>query len=543
MTVAPAHPAPAPAAPDAAPPPPADETEQTEHPRRSLQRRIVLWTLSLVVAATLTSALWLAQIARASMSESHVRTCELLSQTLAASLAGRLDDGWSPEASRVIDGLDLDPRVAFVAVTDRDSRTIFQRTLDPQAYAGFAEVALAFDGKYIEPAKAIVLTDGSSVVARKMPIWNPPKGVGDIAQPGIVRQLEGFVVLAMRDNRINAAMQQMQVAQLGATGLVCLFSLPVVVWAVRRWMSPLLALVRATAELARGRVPRTVTHTTDDELGLLTRRFNDMAGRLIAARDELAHANTQLEEKVRRRTAELEQLTQRLQHEIKDKEDFLRAVSHDLGAPLRNIAGLADMLVRKHAERLDHDVLTKLERITANAHQQTGLINDLLEISRIHTQRGYREMVETGPLVREIAESLAFDLEQQGITLDVREPLPPVYAERNRLRQVFQNLLDNAIKYMRDDGEKRITVFAEQNPAQVTFHVADTGRGIDKRDVANVFQVFRRATHSGTHTVPGRGVGLASVKSIIQTHGGHISVTSEKDHGSTFTFTLPKGPA
>lgn len=520
-----------------------DDSLDQEPPKRSMQRRIVVWTLGLVVAATLTSAVWITQIARQSLGNSHIRTCELLTQTIAASLSGRLDNGWSPEADRVIDGLDLDPRVAFIAVTDIDGRAVFQRTMDPLAYAGFAEVALAFDGKYIEPAAPIELDDGSSVVARKMPIWNPPKGVGDIAQPGLVRSLDGFVVLAMRDNTINGAMQQMQVAQLGATGLVCLFSLPVVVWAVRRWMSPLLSLVRATADLARGRTPRDVISKRDDELGLLTRRFNGMAHNLIAARDELALANAQLEEKVRQRTAELETLTERLQHEMRDKEDFLRAVSHDLGAPLRNIAGMADLLLRKNAERFDEDVLHKLQRITANAHQQTELINDLLEISRIHTQQGRKEMIETGPLVREIAENLAFDLEERGITLDVIDPLPPVFAERNRLRQVFQNLLDNAIKYMTDAGDKRITIRAEQNPVEVTFHITDTGKGIDQRDIAGVFQVFKRATHSGTHHIPGRGIGLAGVKSIVQTHGGNITVASEPGAGSTFTFTLPNAPA
>lgn len=517
--------------------------EQThEQPRRSLQRRIVVWTLGLVVAATLISAIWLSQIARQSLGESHVRTCELLAQTLAAAMAGRIDDGWSPEADRVLDGLKLDPRVAFVAVTDPDSRTIFQRTVDQQAYAGFAEVALAYDGKYIEPGEPIDLPDGSNVVARKIPIWNPPKGVGGIAQSGIVRKLDGFVVLAMRDARIGEAMDRMQLAQLGATGLVCLFSLPVVVWAVRRWLSPVLSLVRATTELARGRLPHDMPKKTDDELGLLTEHFNDMARNLIAARDQLEQANVQLEEKVRRRTAELEKLNQRLQMEMRDKEEFLRAVSHDLGAPLRNIAGLADLLVRKHAQHLDEDVVSKLERITVNAHQQTELINDLLEISRIHTRPGARQMIETGPLVRSIADNLAFDLEQQDITFSIEEPLPPVYAERNRLRQVFQNLLDNAIKYMGDSPEKRITLRAEQTPADVTFYVCDTGQGIDPRDIGGVFQVFRRAAHWRGQSVPGRGVGLASVKSIIQTHGGVIRVESEPGKGSTFIFTLPKHP-
>ncbi|MCC6680062.1 MAG: HAMP domain-containing histidine kinase [Phycisphaeraceae bacterium] len=519
------------------------QDEAIDQPRGSLQRRVVLWTLGLVIAATLISALWLGDIARRSLSDSHVRTCELLAQTLAAAFAGSIEDGhWTSNADQVLDGLSLDPRVAFVAVTDSSSHTIYQHTFDPLAYAGFAEVALAFDGKYIEPSEPIELSDGSTVVARKTPIWNPPKGIDERAHSGLVRELDGFVVLAMRDRRIGEAQTQMQLAQLGAAGMVCLISLPLVVWSVRRWTGPLLALVRATADLALGRQPTTVPPAGNDELGLLTQRFNDMASHLLTARNQLQQANAQLEAKVRQRTAELEKLNLRLQSEMRDKEEFLRAVSHDLGAPLRNIAGLSDLLVRKHHDDLAQDVLNKLQRITSNAHQQTEMINDLLEISRIHTRPGEKQMVETEALLREIADNLAYDLEQKGIELKIDSPLPAVFAERNRLRQVFQNLIDNAIKYMVDEGEKRISIRAQQTPTDVTFYVADTGRGIDPRDLDQVFQVFRRATHSGTHSIPGRGVGLASVKSIIQTHGGDIRVQSTPGQGSTFIFTLPAAP-
>src|SRR5439155_1254371 len=155
-----------------------------------------------------------------------------------------------------------------------------------------------------------------------------------------------------------------------------------------------------------------------------------------------------LEQKVRERTAELEAANRRLGGEIAEKEQFLRAVSHDLGAPLRNISGMAAMLLMKYRDRFDADVVHRLERIQKNVQVQTDLISELLELSRIKTRRHKVERVELSAVVRELGEVLENDLRSKGITLMIDTPLPALSCERSRFRQVFQNLIDNAIKYM-----------------------------------------------------------------------------------------------
>ncbi len=154
-----------------------------------------------------------------------------------------------------------------------------------------------------------------------------------------------------------------------------------------------------------------------------------------------------------------------------------------------------------------------------------------------------------GELVDEVAGGLGFDLEDANITFEMRGGWPVIHAERNRFRQVFQNLIDNAIKYMMDSEERRITVEVERQrdfEADVfagqdvyRFSVADTGRGIAAEDIDAVFRVFARSTHSGTHDVAGRGVGLACVEAIVRRYGGRVGVQSRLGEGSTFWFTVP----
>ena len=266
------------------------------------------------------------------------------------------------------------------------------------------------------------------------------------------------------------------------------------------------ALAAANAQLGK----------SNAQLATANGALNVANGALNGANAKLSDANRDLERKVADRTGQLEAANRRLSGEISEKEDFLRAVSHDLNAPLRNIAGMAAMLVTKHGDKLDADALHRLERIQKNVQVETDLIGELLELSRIKTRRGDAERVDTAALVADVAGVFEQDLQTKGIALVVDGPLPPLTAERARVRQVFQNLIDNAIKYMgeRPGQPKEIHVGCAVGPDEVTFEVRDTGIGIDADDLDKVFHVFRRGRNAAASNVPGKGVGLASVKAI-----------------------------
>ena len=504
-------------------------------PRHSLQRKLVWWTLAMVIVPTLLCALWLNALARGAMNEAHARNASMLSQAVAASLSGRIDGGWSPEADHVLEALFLERRLAFVVVTDKHENVLHRRSIDSDAWAAFTHQT-GVDGMSgsVDVDHAMFFGDGGDIVVRRTPIWNTP-GRGDIA-----RQLQGFVLLGLRERGLPESLGQLQLTQFVAAGVVCLFSLPFILLAVRRWTAPLKALLVATVKLGEGEAPQPVPVDTRDELGVLAGAFNAMTRNLSAAHRQLRSANEELERKVLARTAELERVNGRLEAEIREKNEFFRAVSHDLGAPLRNIDGMAAMLLSKYRAQLADDALTKLERISANVKMQIDLLNDLLELSRIRTRPGKREPVDLSALVADLKASLSYDLEASGIAMEIPGALPVVVAERNRMRQVFQNLLDNAVKYMLDAKERRITLGYEEREHQLYFVVTDTGSGIDPKDQPHVFDVFRRGTHSGAHQVAGKGVGLASVKAIVECYGGSIWLTSEVGKGTAFHFTLDR---
>jgi signal transduction histidine kinase len=331
----------------------------------------------------------------------------------------------------------------------------------------------------------------------------------------------------------------------GAGCLIFLILMPVASGMIYRIFQPIRQLVSATRRIAEGDLETRVATDRPDEIGMLARSFNEMVKKIGEQREwlqianaELAEANLDLEAKVRQRTLELESANGRLQSEIAEKEDFLRAVSHDLNAPLRNIGGMAAMLLVKYREKFDEDVVHRLERIRKNVEVETDLIAELLELSRIKTRRQRIERVDVAALVREVGEMFAQDFEQKGIRFAIETPLPDLMAEKARLRQVFQNLVDNAIKYMGEAAEKRITVGHRTCDDGIEFYVSDTGVGIDKDDLGKVFCVFRRGKNTAA-SVPGKGVGLASVKSIIETYDGRVDVDSEVGKGSRFRFVIP----
>ena len=195
------------------------------------------------------------------------------------------------------------------------------------------------------------------------------------------------------------------------------------------------------------------------------------------------------------------------------------------------------MLMKKR-ETFDEDVIHRLERIQKNVEVETDLISELLELSRIKTRRQRLEQVDTAAIVSDLIGMFEEDLSSRQIQLIQDTPLPFVLGEKSRLRQVFQNLIDNAIKYMAQSAVREIHVGCHEQAGEAEFYVRDTGIGIHPDDAAQVFNIFRRGKSAEVQKVPGKGVGLASVKSIVQTYGGQIWIESVPGAGSTFKFTI-----
>ena len=187
-----------------------------------------------------------------------------------------------------------------------------------------------------------------------------------------------------------------------------------------------------------------------------------------------------------------------------------------------------------NAERLRKDVafITK----ATDAMQQ--LLDELLELSRIGRLMNPPQEIPMSDLAREAAELVAGQLTVRGVQVDIASDMPIVHGDRPRLREVFENLLSNAAKYMGDQSQPRVKVGACQDDGQTVFYVRDNGMGIEPQYHDKVFDLFEKLDPKSE----GTGIGLAIVKRIVEVHGGRIWVESEPGQGSTFYFTIvPEG--
>jgi light-regulated signal transduction histidine kinase (bacteriophytochrome) len=213
-------------------------------------------------------------------------------------------------------------------------------------------------------------------------------------------------------------------------------------------------------------------------------------------------------------------------------------VSHDLRAPLRAIDGFTRVLLKDHAEALNPKGLHYLERVRAGSRQMSQLIDDLLAFSRLSRQPLNRQTVDPAALVRQILNELRVDQAEAPVEITLAD-LPACEADAALLKQVFVNLLSNALKYSARRPTAVIEVGCKNESGQVVYFVKDNGVGFDMQFADKLFVVFQRL-HSA-EDYEGTGVGLAIAHHVIARHGGHIWAEAAVDQGATFFFTLPDG--
>lgn len=272
----------------------------------------------------------------------------------------------------------------------------------------------------------------------------------------------------------------------------------------------------------------------------------------MMAQEALREAHDLLEERVVERTKELREANEEL-------KKFAYFVSHDLRAPLINLKGFSSELrstldgirpclegeeagaaKREEARKaFREDIPEALGFIETSVTRMDGLINAVLQLSRVGRRALDRERIDMKALTQNIIKSMEHQIEERQVRVHVDE-LPDVVADRISMEQIMGNLIDNAVKYLSPQRRGEIRISGERTQGAAVFFIRDNGRGIAREDMARIFELFRRV---GDQDVPGYGMGLNYVQTLVRRHGGRIWCESDPDTGTVFGFTIAEAAA
>jgi two-component system, sensor histidine kinase and response regulator len=253
---------------------------------------------------------------------------------------------------------------------------------------------------------------------------------------------------------------------------------------------------------------------------------------------ELLEKNQSLEKaetKILQLNTDLQNNLQQLESVNKELESFTYSVSHDLRAPLRSLIGYSKMLEEDFKDKLGESGTNTLNIICQNASRMNKLIDDLLEFSKLGRKEVHRSEVNSDKLVKDILHEIAESTKHKA-SIQVKS-LYPVKADPALLRQVWVNLISNAVKYSSLTEAPMIEIASYKESGELVFYVKDNGDGFDMKYVDKLFGVFQRL-HKSTE-FEGTGVGLALVQRIVFKHGGHVWAEGKVKQGATFYFSLP----
>jgi signal transduction histidine kinase len=266
--------------------------------------------------------------------------------------------------------------------------------------------------------------------------------------------------------------------------------------------------------------------------------LKDSLGRLsVAMRSALKDKKSR--EERRQSQQSLAQKVEELARSNRDLEQFAYVASHDLQEPLRMVAAYTQLLGERYRGKLDDQADKYINYAVDGATRMQSLIQDLLAFSRVGRQETELKSTNCDEVVRQALTDLQAAITESGAVIN-REHLPTLMANPMQLKQVFQNLIGNALKF-RGTAPPVIQISAERQGPDWLFSIADNGIGISPEHAESVFIIFNRL-HTRTE-YPGNGIGLAICKKIIERHGGKISVQPGKTEGTIFRFTLPAGTA
>jgi signal transduction histidine kinase len=354
----------------------------------------------------------------------------------------------------------------------------------------------------------------------------------------LYRRIEEFVTqLVQRERnkmdqlRASVAAANRSTLILMAISAVALMLLALLLGFVISW-SFILPVQKAhgfVSEVAKGNFEATINVPNRDEFGALAAHMNHMSQELHRLY-EVQHQASQ----------ELQRLNERLQQASKAKSNFLANMSHELRTPMNAILGFVEMMLDEIYGEVPPELREPLTDVQTNGKHLLRLINDVLDLSKI--EAGRMELVLAEYSVQDVVETIRTSLQSLALEKGLQfvataeDDIPLAFGDGKRITQCLMNLVGNALKFSK---RGRVALAVEQQGKDLLYHVSDTGIGIPKEELENIFGEFQQVDTAITREFSGTGLGLNITKKFVEMHGGRIWVESELGAGSTFSFTVP----
>ncbi len=431
---------------------------------------------------------------------------------LAANSTAALAFANEADARELLDALKYDPHMVAAALYDRNGRVLATYPAAPTDDR--IPAAPQPDGYRFEGARLV--------------------GFTPVAQGG--NQRLGTLYLASDTKAVSDALRLSGIIAIVVLAIALLAAYALAAGLQGRISAPILALAEtATAASTRQDYSLRAPKFGEDELGTLTDAFNQMLGRIEEQKKELQQHAMGLEQRVAERTRELEKRAAELLAANNELDAFAYSVSHDLRAPLRSIDGFSQVLLEDYGAQLDDGGRDSLHRVRAASQRMATLIDDLLKLARVTRTEMRTERVDLSGLARDIVGEIQRTTPDRQVDFAIAPGLE-AEGDAQLLRVVLDNLLRNGWKYTGKQPQPRVEFTAVDENGDRVFVIKDNGAGFDMKYADKLFGVFQRL-HSSAE-FEGTGVGLATVRRIINRHGGRIWAEGVVDQGATFFFTL-----